>query len=157
MTMSNPATIDAVQHRKLAVELFNHVWTLLDTPQRTAAQETEMIHAAHASRHHWGVVGQPVNFAIGEWQLARVYSVLRRPEPSLYHARLALKWAQDHDLGPFHVGCACEALARANGIAGDGAESERWLSAARECLARITDEEDAKTLRDDLASVNAGA
>jgi hypothetical protein len=144
---------DAAQHRKLAVELFNHVWTLLDTPQRTAAQDNEMIHAAHASRHHWGVVGQPVNFAIGEWQLARVYSVLKRAEPSLYHARLALKWAQEHDLGPFQVGCGYEALARANAVGGDRAESDRCLSAARECLARITEGEDAKVLRDDLASV----
>jgi hypothetical protein len=154
MTSSTPPTrIDAAQHRKLAVELFNHVWTLLDAPKRTAAQEVEMIHAAHASRHHWGAVGQAVNLAIGEWQLSRVYSVLRRAEPSLYHARLALKWAKEHDLGAFQVGCGYEALARANAVAGDRAESERWLSAARECLARITDEEDVKVLRDDLASV----
>jgi hypothetical protein len=152
-TTTTTPNIDAAQHRKLAVELFNHVWTLLDAPQRTATQDTEMMHAAHASRHYWGVVGQPLNFAIGEWQLARVYSVLKRAEPSLYHARLALKWAQEHDLGPFQVGCGYEALARASAVAGDRAESERCLSAARECLARITDAEDANILRDDLATV----
>jgi hypothetical protein len=153
VTVTTP-TADPAQHRKLAVDLFNHVWTLLDSPQRTAEQDTEMVHAAHASRHHWGAIGQPVNFAIGEWQLARVYSVLKRAEPSLYHARLALKWAQDHDLGPFQLGCGYEALARANAVRGDRAESERCLSAARECLARISDQEDAKVLRDDLATVS---
>ena len=68
-------------------------------------------------------------------------------------ARLALKWAQEHDLGPFHVGCAYEALARVHAVAGDRAEFDRCLSAARECLARITDDEDARVLRDDLANV----
>jgi hypothetical protein len=146
-----------VPHRELAVDLFNHVWTLLDKPERTAADEAEMIHAAHASRHHWGVVGTPLNFAIGEWQISRVYAVLGRPESSLYHARLALKWASDHDLGPFQLGCAHEALARAYSAAGDAAEFDRALSAARDCLARITDAEDAKVLRDDLATLQRPA
>ena len=42
-----------------------------------------MLHAAHASRFHWGEVGEPVNFARGEWQISRVYAVLGRPEPAI--------------------------------------------------------------------------
>jgi len=39
-----------------------------------------MIHAAHASRFHWGEIGKPINLGRGEWQISRVYSVLNRPE-----------------------------------------------------------------------------
>lgn len=145
--------IESTQHRTLAIDLFNHVWSLLDKSERTPADEAEMIHAAHASRHHWGVVGTPRNLAIGEWQISRVYAVLGRAEPALYHARLALKWAQDHDLGPFQLGCAHEALARAYSVVGGRDEFDRCLSAARDCLARITDAQDAKVLRDDLATL----
>jgi hypothetical protein len=45
-------TIDDAARRQLAVDLFNHVWTLMGTPDRTPQQDAEMIHAAHASRHH---------------------------------------------------------------------------------------------------------
>ena len=55
-------------HRQLGVDLFNHVWTLLEKPTRTAAEDEEMVHAAHASRHHWAQVGIPANVARGEWQ-----------------------------------------------------------------------------------------
>ena len=56
----DPADVD---HRALAVALFNHVWTLLEMEDRTREQDDQMLHAAHASRHHWGVVGAPVNLA----------------------------------------------------------------------------------------------
>ena len=74
----------------LAADLFNHVWTLLETPHRTPEQDDEMLHAAHASRHHWGEIGQPANLARGEWQCSRVYAVLGRAEPALWHARRCL-------------------------------------------------------------------
>jgi hypothetical protein len=60
--------------RRLAVDLFNHVWTLLDKPDRTPAEDDEMIHAAHASRFDWAEVGAPVNLVRGEWQVSRVYA-----------------------------------------------------------------------------------
>ena len=64
--MSTPAPsapTDLDDHRQLAVDLFNHVWTLIETPDRTPMQDDEMIHAAHASRYHWGEVGKPQNLA----------------------------------------------------------------------------------------------
>lgn len=37
MTTVTPASVDAATHRQLAVDLFNHVWTLLETADRTPA------------------------------------------------------------------------------------------------------------------------
>jgi len=67
--------------RKLAVELFNHVWTLMEMPDRSPEQDDEMIHAAHASRHHWAEVGTGVNLGrdeIEDWDLPYAYEALSR-------------------------------------------------------------------------------
>ena len=113
MTTTTATAIDAETHRQLAVDLFNHTWTLLETTDRTPMQDDEMLHAAHASRHHWGVVGEPVNFARGEWQCSRVYAVLGRAEPALWHGRRCLAICEEHGIGDFDVAFAWEAIARA--------------------------------------------
>ncbi len=95
MPAATPATIDAVTHRQLAVDLFNSVWTLLERTDRSTAEDDDMLHAAHASRHHWGEVGEPVNLARGEWQCSRVYAVLGRAEPALWHARRCLALCEE--------------------------------------------------------------
>ncbi len=83
--------------RQLAADLFNLVWTLLEQTGRTTEDDDRMVHAAHASRYHWGQVGGPEQLAIGEWQCARVYSVLGRAEPALHHARRCLEIATAND------------------------------------------------------------
>ena len=68
MAEQTPRTMGGF-HRNCARSLFNRVWERLEKPDRTADEEDEMIHAADASRYHWGVVGTPTNRARGEWQL----------------------------------------------------------------------------------------
>jgi hypothetical protein len=53
--------LDPADQRLLAGHLFNRVWVLLEKPDRSAADDDEMVHAAHASRYHWGQAGQPVH------------------------------------------------------------------------------------------------
>lgn len=67
-------------HRKFAVNSFNLVWSLLDKKDRTKEEDDKMVHAAHASRFHWGEIGTAVGFERGEWQISRVYSVLNKPQ-----------------------------------------------------------------------------
>jgi DNA-binding transcriptional MerR regulator len=74
------ANLEPGEQRQLASDLFNVVWSLLETPDRTQQQDDRMLNAAHASRFHWGEVGEPMHFARGEWQLSRVYAVLGRPD-----------------------------------------------------------------------------
>lgn len=63
-------------HERFAIELFNLVWDLMDREVRTPEEDDRMLHAAHASRFHWGEIGTPLEFERGEWQISRVYSVL---------------------------------------------------------------------------------
>ena len=82
--------LDPAARRRLGVELFNFVSTLIEKADRTTAEADQMIHAAHASRHHWGHAGTNANLGRGEWQIARVYAVLGRAEPARWHAARCL-------------------------------------------------------------------
>jgi hypothetical protein len=139
--------------RKLAVDLFNHVWTLLDKPDRTVEEDDEMVHAAHASRLHWGEVGTAVNLVRGEWQVARVYATLGRADPALYHARRCLELCDGAELEEWDLPFAYEALARANLVAGKEDEAKRYADLARHEGSKITDAEDREPLEQDLLTL----
>ena len=152
-TPSTDRTLDPADERRVAVGLFNHVWTLMETPDRTAEQTDEMIHAAHASHYHWGVIGKPENRARGEWQVSRVYAILGRGEPAVWHAQRCLEICQEHGIGDWDLAFAYEALARASRVSGDPAGRERYLAKAREAAEQIRDAEDRQLLESDLATV----
>jgi DNA-binding transcriptional MerR regulator len=152
---SSTFALDPDDQRRLAASLFNRTWELLMKPERSVVDDDEMIHTAHASRFHWGVVGNATNWARGEWQCSRVYSVLGRSEPALHHANRCLALSTEHDLSAFDIGAANEALARAYRVAGDPAHVAEHVAAADEAATRITDEEDRKILVDDLADLRA--
>jgi hypothetical protein len=138
------------QERQVAVDLFNHVWSLLDVPERTRADDDRMLHAAHASRFHWGEVGEPVNLVRGEWQVSRVYSVLRRPDSALYHARRCLELCEEHGIGDFDIAYAYEALARASLISGQRGAADQYIDLARDAGARIAEQDDRDLFMKDL-------
>ncbi len=140
-------------HRKQAASLFNHVWRLLEKRKRTPDEDDEMIHAAHASRYHWGVVGKPVQRAIGDWQISHVYAVLKRPEPAMYHAKRCLAVCRKHGLRDFPLAFAYEALARAAAIAGRSRERDQFLRQAKSAASGIKDEGDRKLVLSDLATI----
>jgi len=149
-----PSTeMEPAEERSLAAGLFNETWTLLERTDRTPADEDRMINAAHASRFHWGNVGEPVNLAIGEWQISRVYAVLGRAEPSLYHANRSLELCRDHGIGDFSLAYAYEALARAHLVAGDRTEAARFTELARRAGETIAEEEDRELLTQDLEAI----
>jgi len=145
--------LSAADQRTLAVRLFNEVWRLLETEQRTSEQDDEMIHMAHASRYHWGPIGTAVNRVRGEWQCSRVYATLGRAEPARYHAKRALDICQEHGIGDFDLAFCYEALARASAIAGDAEETARWTARAVEATEQIGDPEDRGLVRADLATI----
>jgi hypothetical protein len=145
--------LDPDTERKLAASLFNGTWTLMEIENRTPEQDDAMIHMTHASAHHWRQVGQPENFARAEWQCSRVYAILGRAEPALGHARRCLELCEQHGIGDWDLGFAYEALARAHAVAGDDAETERYLRLAREAGEQIAEDEDRELLLADLATI----
>jgi hypothetical protein len=136
-----------------AVRLFNDVWRMMELEDRQPGEDALMVHQAHASLYHWLQVGTPENAARGEWQCSRVYCLLRRPEPALYHAARVLETCQRHGIGDWDLGYAYEALARAHAVAGDVPAARHRLAEARAAAAVIAADEDRELLLHDLATV----
>jgi hypothetical protein len=143
--------------RGIAVDCFNGTWSLLDKSDRTADEDARMLHMAHTSVFHWGNVGTPVNAVRGEWQCSRVYAVLGRAEPALYHAQRALDICTRNDIGGFDLAFCCEALARAHSVAGDLDQAADWVRKARALADDITDAEDRDLLLADLQTVHTAS
>ena len=140
-------------HKKFAVSLFNGVWKLMLKKRRTVTEDDAMLHAAHASRHHWGEVGKPTHFAVGEWQISRVYCVLGRAEPALHHARRCLDICRRHKIGDFNLAYAYEGLARASAVAGNKKDLARYKARAIACGRAIREKDDRDYFDKDVASL----
>ncbi|MGD8565243.1 MAG: hypothetical protein PVF96_02730 [Candidatus Bathyarchaeota archaeon] len=141
-------------HRMFAVNCFNLTWSLLDKKDRTKEEDDKMIHTAHASRFHWGEIGTFLELERGEWQISRVYSVLGRSEPALYHANKCLEICQDNDIGDFDLAFAYEAMARAYAITGNKKECEKNIKLARESVEQIKKKEDKDYFLSELKTIN---
>lgn len=155
--MDVPAeALDREAHRRLGIDLFNRAWTLMEQERRSAEEDDELLHCAHASAYHWlHGGGTAANRARSEWQCSRVHAVLGQAEGALHHARrcLAIVEASPAEMEEFDLPGAYEALARAHAVAGDAEESHRWLELGRAEAAKIADEDDRAIIEADLASV----
>ena len=145
--------LDAETHKRLGIDLFNKTWTLMEKEGRTAEEDDEMLHCTHASAYHWLHVGTTANRARSEWQCSRVYAVVGRAEPAIWHARRCLEICEREGIGDWDLGFAYESLARAHAVAGDAAESRRWLEQARSAAAEIAEDGNRKLLLADLETI----
>jgi hypothetical protein len=151
-----PPPVDPATRRALAIGLYNRCWELLEIPERTPEQDAELIHTAHASRYHWGEIADtPARLWRGEWMCSRVYSVLGRPEPALWHARRAVtlveaggKAVEDWDRPAVY-----EAIARASYVAGDTVAGAAWKAKAAELAITLSDVDDREVIERDLATL----
>ena len=112
-----------------------------------------MIHAAHASCYHWSQAGTALNLARGEWQISRVYSVLGRSEPALYHANRSLQICQENGFGDFDLAFAYEVLARAASVSGDKQALKENLALTKEAGEQIAEQDDKDNFFSELESV----
>jgi hypothetical protein len=140
-------------HKKSAVDCFNLVWTLMEKKDRTEAEEDKMIHAAHASRFHWGEIGTPVEFERGEWQISRMYTVLKRSEPAIYHAKRCLETCKQNNIGDWDIAFAYEAMARAYAVAGNKSECENYIQLANKAGEQIREKGDKDYLFSELKTI----
>ena len=125
----------------------------MEKADRTRDDDDEMLHAAHASRYHWGVVGQAEHRARGEWQISRVYTVLGRGEPAIAHAKRCLEICEQHGIADWDLAYAYEALARAHKMARHPAEARKFNKLARAAGYRITEAEDREHFEEDYESL----
>ncbi|MDP7009722.1 MAG: hypothetical protein QGI78_09150 [Phycisphaerales bacterium] len=145
-------------HRQLAVDFFNHTWTLLDEQNRTPEQDKEMVHVAHASRYHWSIAGTVKNHARGDWQLARVYAAVGRFDESERYATYYLEACEENGFDDWDLPFAYEGLARAC-VQTNKHKSLEFLNEARkqgELIAKDDDKQWLMTNLDEIAAMLDG-
>jgi tetratricopeptide (TPR) repeat protein len=142
-------------HKKIAIQCFNQAWDYLDKKSRDANDEQQMLHLAHASRYHWGFVGSARNFAVGDWQLSRVYAALNEPRLALHFAKSALELTQKNNLSD-NLPSAYEGMARAYAVAKENRSARGYINKARESLkAAKMSAEDKKVYSDQIDETEA--
>jgi len=153
MSQPKPFSTPEEAHRHFSAFCFNRTWDLLDKPERTAAENEEMIQACLASMWHWSQRPDCKNRerSVGAWQASRVYAVAGQGENSLHYAQLALDFA--HDLPPFFQAYAFEALARAEAVLGKREAARKYLDKAAALSSKVGDAEDRELLEADLKTI----
>ena len=142
-------------HRRLAVDTFNSTWDLIETEDRTEAQDLDMLMTALASRYHWKHAGEPRNHAMSDWQVSRALAVMGESDLARSFAASSMEICIEHDLDAFMVVFAEEALARALLVGGDKRAAREVLTRARTLAATIADAEDRKVAEADLDELQA--
>ncbi|MGI8694501.1 MAG: MerR family DNA-binding transcriptional regulator [Geodermatophilaceae bacterium] len=111
--------------------------------------------AAHGARLpvHWENVGTAANLARGEWQCSRVYAVLRRPEPALFHAQRVIDHCKDNGIADWDLAFGYEALARGHAVAGDVEAARAATEQALAAVEEIAEEDDRSLVLGDLGTI----
>lgn len=146
-------SLEPDRQRKLAAELFNYVWTLMESAERSERETELMVAAAYASRLFWEEIGEPYRLARAEWQISRAAAVAGRPAEALGHARSCLTLCEAHELGPFDVGFAYEAFARAHHLARDDESAADYARLARAAAEQVTDPKERALLEGDVDTI----
>jgi len=154
-SVSPPGSGTVSDERALAAQLFNETWRLLEREDRGQEDDDQMIHIAHASRYHWGQVpgATPAHLARGEWQISRVYAVLGRSEPAIYHAQRVVDICQADGIGDWDLAYGYEALARAFAVASDAEAARAFTDRALAAAESIAEDEDRDLLLADLETI----
>lgn len=129
--------------RWFAVECNNAAWELLEKSNRTADETERMLHAAHASVHHWLAIGNDLNHLRGMVLLANVHAGAGLAEGAARYAEqaLALSEAAGETQSAFDRATALAAAARAYLLSGQGDRGKQFLGLAQQAAAKLDADE----------------
>lgn len=146
--------MDPEIERQIAKTTFNDCWKLLgkNKNERTKLDDAQMLNLAHASRYHWGNVGEPKEFAIGEWQISRVNAEIGNAAACMFHAELCKHWTDMLPDPSFMAASAAEGLSRAYYVSGNLEEAIKHKQLAKTLLVGVP-EVDGKYVQEDIDSL----
>ncbi len=142
--------INAQLQMELAKSLFNKTWEYLDKKELTEEEKAEMVNIAHASLYHWKQVGTPENRLIGEWLLARVYSVLKIGDLALYHSKRSLNLCQREGISGFNLAYAYEAMSMSYFLLNNKTEACSFYNLAEKEIENVNDKAERDLIDSDL-------
>jgi tetratricopeptide (TPR) repeat protein len=137
-------------HRETAKKCFNEAWDYLDKKNRTSNDDRVMLKLAHTAAYHRSFAGSEKQFAVGDWQISRVYAALNEPRLALSFARSALERMEKNALSDI-LSTGYEAMARAHAVAKEFQVANDYIKRATEQLAKAkVDDEDRKIYSDQI-------
>lgn len=153
---AEPTYTEAEAHRHFAYQCNQHVWSLVTKPARTAAEDAEMLDAAHASLFHWRYAGTGVHLQRGEWLISHVYALLDMGDGALRHAERCLALTAEHqgEIEDFDVAYGYLGMARAHAMLGHTVDAQKYLALAEAAGSAISDDEDREIFTNDLVGGN---
>lgn len=128
--------------RRVASITNNRAWTLAEMSERTAQQDEEMLHAAHASAHLWRSVGTARNAALADLLLGQVHSLLGNAALAQRFADSARAFFLNGAGTPSDRAMAHAVAANAAHCGGDAASHEREYTAALSAMEAIANEKE---------------
>ena len=143
------------ENRRFAVDTYNAAWELLDSPDRTSAEDDEVLTLAFASRYHWGQAedGGDEQLAIGDWFIGHVAAHLGLSALAVRFSGRALDRVESTGTGGWLLASAYEGMARAHACAGDAEGRQRYTLLAEAALDGIDDPEEREVIEDQLRSI----
>ncbi len=153
--MSASSTNDDLKtHSHFAASCFNVAWDLIDKEIRTEEEDLRMLDLVHSSLWHWRERSDcaPSNLAIGYWQAARVYALIKEANLARLYGKKSLELTEDSDF--FNRAFAHEAIARAEMIAENKKAMVEHLERARQLADNIGDEKEAAWLEQNLETIS---
>lgn len=128
--------------RRLAIECNNRAWRLAEAEGRTAAEDEEMLHCAHAAALHWSRVGTELHQARATMLLAHVHALRGKGESAMDYATQSFTYVASHDSPPWEVAFAHLVLANAAAAAGKRDLHAKHYGIAKALGASLPDEEE---------------
>lgn len=106
-------------HRRFASENNNRAWRLSESSSGSAADEAEMLNAAHAAALHWSKVGTPLNTARADMLLGHVHALLGNGGLAMRYAKSSFAYLTSHGCPDWELAFAHAVLANAASAADD--------------------------------------
>jgi hypothetical protein len=138
-----PAEADPEKwHRWFAMQANNLAWRLADSTTRTAAEDAEMLTAAHAASFHWAAVGTPLHRARAQMLLGHAQAHAGNGAQAMKNARAAFDFVLARESDPWEVAFAHAVLANAAAAATDKTTHSAHYMLAQALGAALADAEE---------------
>ena len=150
--MSSPEFDFQKIHKYFSTNCFNRAWDLIDLPERSADQESELLALAFASHWHWTQREDysPAKASISNWQISRVFALIGDGPMAVRFGERALNVLKDPNESPFLTAYAYEAQARGLAVSGNHDTARLMLEQGSSYAAQIESDENRSLVAADL-------
>jgi hypothetical protein len=128
--------------RLLASQANNRAWSLSEKQTRTAAEDEEILNAAHGAMYFWSIVGDANTQAHAAQLLAHVYAVLKQSSAASHYLERCLPVFMATSAKPWERALAHAVAANVALASGNAEDHAHHYNEAIRLTAALDDEEE---------------